>query len=76
MISRADAMPEILPQQKLLLELLVMSGQIGVASDAQDTILWRTLVECQAAGWLTRVEVNPGLFSIEITQKGRRAIEA
>ncbi len=43
-------MPEILPQQKLLLELLVMSGQIGVAADAQDTILWRTLVECQAAG--------------------------
>lgn len=69
-------MPEILPQQKLLLELLVMSGQIGVAADAQDTILWRTLVECQAAGWLTRVNVNPGLFSIEITQKGRRAIEA
>jgi hypothetical protein len=52
-----------------------MSGQIGVAAGAQDTILWRTLLECQAAGWLTRVEVSPGLFSIEITQKGRRAIE-
>jgi hypothetical protein len=68
-------MPKTLPQQQLLLELLVMSGQIGVAAGAQDTILWRTLLECQAAGWLTRVEVSPGLFSIEITQKGRRAIE-
>ncbi len=37
--------------------------------------LWRTLLECRTAGWLTSVEVSPGLFKIEITVKGRRAAE-
>ena len=64
-----------LPQQQLLLELLVMSGEIAVPSDAGDTILWRTLRECRTAGWLTSVEISPGLFSIQITTKGRRAAE-
>jgi hypothetical protein len=64
-----------LPQQQLLLELLVMSGEIAVPGDAEDTILWRTLKECGATGWLTSVEVSPGLFRIQITTKGRRAAE-
>ncbi len=64
-----------LPQQQLLLELLIMSGEIAVPGDAEDTILWRTLEECRAAGWLTSVEVSPGLFRIEIATKGRRAAE-
>ncbi len=66
-------MADTLPQQQLLLELLIMSGQIGVLGDARDTILWRTLEECRATGWLTWVEINPGLFSVEITRKGRQA---
>ncbi len=65
-----------LPQQQLLLELLIMSGEIAVPGDAGNTILWRTLLECRAAGWLTSVEISPGLFRIEITTKGRRAAEA
>jgi hypothetical protein len=64
-----------LPQQQLLLELLVMSGEIAVPGDAADSILWRTLKECGSAGWLTSVEVSPGLFRIQITMKGRRAAE-
>ncbi len=66
-------MADTLPQQQLLLELLIMSGQIAVPADDTDTILWRTLKECRQAGWLTWVEVSPGLFSIEITRKGRQA---
>jgi hypothetical protein len=53
-----------------------MSGQIAVPADDADTILWRTLGECKKAGWLTWVEVSPGLFSIEITRKGRQAAAA
>ncbi len=52
-----------------------MSGEIAVPVDAEDTILWRTLKECGAAGWLTSVEVSPGLFRFQITTKGRRAAE-
>ena len=66
-------MANTLPQQQLLLELLIMSGDIGVPGDAKDTILWRTLEECRTAHWLTWVEISPGLFSIAITKKGRRA---
>ena len=73
-LARITAMPVTLPQQ-LLLELLIMSGKIAVPGDAGDTILWRTLRECRTARWLTSVEVSPGLFSIEITAKGRRAAE-
>ncbi len=68
-------MPSVLPQQQLLLELLIMSGQIAVPEDSNDTILWRTLKECRTAGWLTSVEVSPGLFSVEITRAGRKAAQ-
>ena len=68
-------MPHVLPQQQLLLELLIMSGQIAVTEDSNDTILWRTLKECRTAGWLTSVKVSPGLFSIEITRAGRKAAQ-
>ncbi len=68
-------MPCVLPQQQLLLELLIMSGQIAVPEDSNDTILWRTLKECRTAGWLTSVEVSPGLFSVEITRAGRKAAQ-
>jgi hypothetical protein len=66
-------MADTLPQQQLLLELLIMSGQIAVPADDTGTILWRTLEECKKAGWITLVEISPGLFSIEITRKGRQA---
>jgi hypothetical protein len=66
-------MANTLPQQQLLLELLIMSGQIAVPADDTDTILWRTLEECRKAAWITLVEISPGLFSIEITRKGRQA---
>ncbi len=68
-------MPCVMPQQQLLLELLIMSGQIAVPEDSNDTILWRTLKECRTAGWLTSVEVSPGLFSGEITRAGRKAAQ-
>ncbi len=64
---------QVLPQQQLLLELLVMSGQIAVTGDPQDTILWRTIKEGIANGWITLREASPEFYSIEITQSGRRA---
>ena len=69
-------MAKTLPQQQLLLELLIMSGKIAVLADDTDTILWRTLKECRRTGWIIWVEVSPGLFSIEITRSGRRAAAA
>ena len=68
-------MSKTLPQQQLVLELLIMSGEVAVPEDTGGTILWRTLRECRQAGWLTSVEVSPGLFRIGITRAGRTAAQ-
>lgn len=59
-----------------MLELLRMSGEIGVTEQSQQTILWRTLTECRAKGWITVSEVSPGVHSVALTPHGRRKIEA
>ena len=69
-------MSDLLPQQQLVLELLRMSGEIGVTEQPQQTILWRTLVECRAKGWITLTEVSPGVHSVALTPHGRRRVEA
>ncbi|MBL6959387.1 MAG: hypothetical protein ISR52_10430 [Rhodospirillales bacterium] len=69
-------MPQIMPQQKLLLELLVISGDIAVPDKPADTTLWRTINECKELGWLTVREVTPGYFRVIVTDGGRRVIGA
>lgn len=69
-------MSSLLPQQQLVLELLRMSGEIGVIEQPQETILWRTLGECRAKGWITTEEVSPGVYSVALTDHGRRRIES
>lgn len=66
-------MAGVLPQQRLLLELLAMSGELAVPAKPRQTILWRTLKECRAAGWPTIVEVSPGSYRVEITRSARLA---
>jgi len=68
--------PHLLPQQQLVLELLRMSGDIGVTEQRQETILWRTVSECRAKGWITVSQVSPGVHSVALTQLGRRAVES
>ena len=60
-----------LPQQKLLLELLVLSGDIGVTRDLAGTVLGRTLEECRGHGWIEIQQVNAGLKAASITKRGR-----
>ncbi len=66
-------MSQVLPQQKLLLELLIMSGEIAVNGKFEGTILWRTLMECRTAGWILWTEIGSGYYKAVITQKGRAA---
>jgi hypothetical protein len=53
-----------------------MSGEIGVTEQTGETILWRTLRECRAKGWITTTQVSPGVYSVALTTSGRRRIEA
>ena len=69
-------MSKILPQQHLLLELLVMSGKTAVSTSDRNTILWRTLGECEDAGWLTMEKGIAGYEAAEITEAGRAALKS
>ena len=64
-------MVNIMPQQRLLLELLTMSGELGVTGAPDDSMLWRTLKECQQARWLKLTEITPDIHKAEITGAGR-----
>ena len=64
-------MTDVLPQQKLLLELLVMSGDIAVADDISGTILERTVMECEKQGWVKRSQFGAGFHKTTITDLGR-----
>jgi len=66
-------MKNVLPQQKLLLELLIMSGDIAVADDIKDTILERTIQECESKGWVKRSIFGAGFHKTTITSLGRVA---
>ncbi len=67
-------MDNVLPQQKLLLELLIASGEIAVPESTEPTLLWSTLGECKAAGWIRLREISRGLHRVDITAGGRRAV--
>jgi hypothetical protein len=67
-------MSSILPQQRLLLELLVMSGDIAVEEAESESLLWRTLKECNANGWTRLSPVSQGFHAVTITDSGRKAI--
>lgn len=66
-------MAKILPQQRLFLELLIMSGDIGVPDKDDGTVLFRTLKECEDAGWITLNHFGAGFDKAAITAKGRMA---
>jgi hypothetical protein len=66
-------MPAVLPQQKLLLELLVMSGDIALADDISGTIMERTVNECEKQGWVKRSQFGAGFHKTTITEAGRAA---
>ena len=65
----------LLPQQRLLIELLSMSGDIAVPKGAKDAILWRTLDECARKNMLTVSDINDGMSMISVTALGRMAVK-
>ena len=65
----------VLPQQALLLELLVMSGDIAMADDIEGTVLHRTLVECERKGWVIQKRFGAGFNKLTITDSGRKIVK-
>jgi len=68
-------MKKVLPQQRLLLELIVQSGDIAVPAEDNDTVLYRTLMECKDAGWLMIKPHGSGFNMASITDLGRQRAE-
>jgi len=64
-----------LPQQTLLLDLLMMSGDIAVPDSDNGTVLFRTLKECESKGWLRLSHFGAGFDKASITDSGRRVMK-
>lgn len=64
-------MTNVLPQQRLLLELIAQSGDIAVPSSDNGTVLYRTLKECEAEGWLKIKPFGAGFDKASVTDLGR-----
>lgn len=67
-------MIDILPQQQLLLELLIASGDIAVSDESDKSILGRTLKECTRHGWIETKVFGGGFNKVTITEKGRAIV--
>lgn len=61
----------VLPQQRLLLQLVAMSGDIAVTNTPKTSILWRTLSECISCGWVTCREISPDVYHVTLRPEGR-----
>lgn len=66
----------MLPQQELLLEVLLMSGDIAIATNIEGSLLHRTLQECEDNGWLNQKLFGAGFNKVTITDFGRNAVRA
>ena len=64
-----------LPQQLLLLELLDMSGDIAVPDKDNNTVLFRTLRECEEARWIELSHFGAGFDKATITVSGRNLLK-
>lgn len=62
----------VLPQQRLLLQLVAMSGDIAVTNVTPQSILWRTLRECIDLGWIEARQISPGVHRVTLRPEGRR----
>ncbi|MCK4940386.1 MAG: hypothetical protein KAR80_08795 [Rhodospirillaceae bacterium] len=67
-------MSDLLPQQRLFLELLVKSGDIAVPDVDDGSMLYRTLKECEVASLVFIEGVSNGFNKAAITKKGRETV--
>jgi|GEM_PF-2850457 len=51
-----------------------MSGDVAVNEGGGDSLLWRTIKECEEKKWLKRRTVSQGFHGISITDPGRTAV--
>lgn len=73
---RAPYPVTVLPQQRLLLQLVAMSGDIAVTNVGPNSILWRTLRECVQNGWVDAKQISPGVYKVTLHQEGRAIARA
>jgi len=67
-------MTEIMHQQRLLLEWLAMAGNIAVSDSDNGSLLYKTQVECEKAGWIKLTQFGSGFFMAAITDLGKQVI--
>jgi len=68
-------MSGILNQQRLFLELVVMSGNIALPAEDNGTILYVTMKECEKRGWVSLSPFGTGFKQAKITTSGRKQVK-
>jgi len=67
-------MSELLPQQHLLLELIIKSGDVTIPKEDDGTMLFRTLKECADLRWVSVMPSGNDMQTATVTNLGRKAI--
>ncbi|PHS78130.1 MAG: hypothetical protein COB59_08705 [Rhodospirillaceae bacterium] len=67
-------MSDLLPQQHLLLELILMSGDISVPKKDDGSVLFRTLKECEGLRLVTITPSGDDHNTAMVTRLGRKAL--
>ena len=57
------------------MELLDMSGDVAVPSTDDNSMLYRTLKECETARWIELSSFGAGFDKAHITASGRRIVK-
>ena len=68
-------MSNLLPQQRLFLELLVKSGDIAVPDLDDGSMLYNTMKECEGEALIFIEGVSNGFSKAAITAKGRKIVK-
>jgi len=67
-------MPDLLPQQHLLLELIIKSGDVRLPKKDDGTMLFRTLNECADLRWVSIQSSDTDHNVVTVTDAGRKAV--
>ena len=65
-----------LSQQRSLLELLKMSGEIAVMGAKDDSLLWSTMHEFHSDCWITLHELPDTAPTIRLASSGRELLNS
>jgi len=70
----AGGLPQGSSSTRVLLEALVIAGEIAGSRAEANRSFWQVVERCAARGWVTVRPVGAGFWAVAVTDAGRRAL--